>query len=64
MESAVPLVMVYQVEPFRTPVVTLMLFWLSASSANRNGVGAHDVVTVIEQQKFLSLVLPWFLDYW
>ena len=53
MESAVPLVMVYQVEPFWTPVVTLMLFWLNASSANRNGVGAHDVVTVIEQQKFV-----------
>ena len=53
MESAVSLVTVYGVKPFWTLVVTLTLFRLNASSANRNGVGSYDVVTVIEQQKFV-----------
>ncbi len=52
-ESAVSLVTIDNVKPFRTLVVTLTLFRLNSSSANRNGVGAHDVVALIEQQKFV-----------
>ena len=53
MESAVSLVTVYGVKPFWTLVVTLTLFRLKSSSANRNGVGTHDIVAIIQQQKFL-----------
>src|SRR5260370_19996305 len=53
MESAVSLVPVYGVKPFGTLVVTLTLFTLKSSSANRNGVGTHDVVAIIQQQNFV-----------
>ena len=53
MESAVSLVTIYRVKPFGTPVVTLTLFRLKSSSANRNGVGTRDVVAIIQQQKFV-----------
>ena len=51
MESTVSLVTVYGVKPFWTLVVTLTLFGPKSSSANRNGVGTHDVVAIIQQQK-------------
>ncbi len=53
MESAVPLVTVDDVQAFWTLVVTLTLFRLNSSPANRNGVGTNDVVAPIEQQKFM-----------
>ena len=53
MESAVSLVTVYGVKSFWTLVVTLTLFRLKSSSANRNGVGMHDIVAIIQQQKFV-----------
>ena len=53
MESAVSLVTVYGVKAFWTLVVTLTLFRLKSSSANRNGVGTHDIVAIIQQQKFV-----------
>jgi hypothetical protein len=53
MEAAVSLVTIYDVKPLWTLVVALTLFRLNSSSTNRNGIGTHDVVGVIKQQKFV-----------
>ena len=53
MKSAVPLVTVYGVKPFWSFVVTLALFGVKSSSANRNEVCMQDVVASVQQQKFV-----------
>jgi len=53
MESAVLLVVVYDVEPFRSPLVTLPLFRLNTSPPNCYGICTDDVVVAIQQQKFV-----------
>ena len=58
MESAVALMTVYEVKPFWSLVVTLPLFGLNSSSANCNGIGTHDIVAAIQQQKFVILRGP------
>ena len=53
MEATVSLVTIYNVEPLWTLVVALMLFRLNPSPANRNQISSHDVVAIIQQQKFV-----------
>ena len=53
MESAVWLATIYGVKTFRTSVVTLTLLGLKSSSANRNGICTHNVVAIVQQQKFV-----------
>lgn len=51
MESAVSLVTVYDVKPFRSLMVTLTFFGLNASSSNRDAVGTDDGVAGIKEEK-------------